>query len=137
MTQEQRELVVLMTHGADHELSSVGFTIACGGITSGLKVCIFLTSSAVDLVRRRAVELTQVAPLDPLKSLIDDFMTRGGTVVACPPCVKARGYTQEDFIDGVTIAGASVIHEKTQSRCSKFELLRLRGPRVVHCHFLH
>lgn len=115
MTQEQRELVVVMTHGADHELSSVGFTIACGGITSGLKVCMFLTSSAVDLVRRRAVELTQVAPLDPLKTLIDDFMTRGGTVVACPPCVKARGYTQEDFIDGVTIAGASVIHEKIKA----------------------
>lgn len=112
MTQEQRELVVVMTHGADHELSSVGLTIACGGITSGLKVCIFLTSSAVDLVRRRAIELTHVAPLDPLKSLFDDFMTRGGTVIACPPCVKARGYTQEDFIDGVTIAGASVIHEK-------------------------
>jgi predicted peroxiredoxin len=112
MTQEQRELVVLMTRGADHELSSVGLTIACGGITSGLKVCIFLTSSAVDLVRRRAVDLTQVAPLDPLKTLIDDFIKRGGTVVACPPCAKARGYTQEDLIDGVTIAGASVIHEK-------------------------
>lgn len=112
MMQEQRELVVVMTHGADHELSSVGLTIACGGITSGLKVCIFLTSSAVDLVRRHAIELTHVAPLDPLKSLIDDFMKRGGTVIACPPCVKARGYTQENFIDGVTIAGASVIHEK-------------------------
>jgi len=101
-----------MTRGADHELSSVAFTIACGGITSGLKVCVFLTSSAVDLVRRRSVDLTQVQPLDPLKALMDDFIKRGGTLVACPPCVKSRGYTQEDFIDGVTIAGASVIHEK-------------------------
>ena len=107
-----KELVVVMTHGADHELSSVAFTIACGGITSGLKVCVFLTSAAVDLVRRRSVDLTQVQPLDPLKSLIDDFIKRGGMLVACPPCVKARGYVQEDFIDGVTIAGASVIHEK-------------------------
>lgn len=112
MAEESRELVVLMTKGADHELSSVAFTIACGGITAGLKVCAFLTSSAVDLVRRRSVEMTHVPPLDPLKMLIDDFMKRGGQVVACPPCVKSRGYTQEDFIDGVTIAGASVIHEK-------------------------
>lgn len=115
MTQETRELVVLMTHGADHELSSVGFTIACGGITSGMKVCAFLTSSAVDLVRRRSVDMTHVQPLDPLKTLIDDFMARGGEVVACPPCVNARGYTQQDFIDGVTIAGASVIHEKLKN----------------------
>lgn len=115
MSQDSRELVVLMTRGADHELSSVGFTIACGGITAGLKVCIFLTSAAVDLVRKRSVEMTQVAPLDPLKTLIEDFMGRGGTVIACPPCVKARGYAQEDFIDGVTIAGASVIHERLKN----------------------
>jgi predicted peroxiredoxin len=112
LTEPNRELVVLMTRGADHELSSVGFTIACGGLTSGLKVCAFLTSSAVDLVRKRAVDTTHVQPLDPLKALITDFMARGGTVIACPPCVKARGYTQEDLIDGVTIAGASVIHER-------------------------
>ncbi len=115
MAQDNRELVVLMTRGADHELSSVAFTIACGGITSGLKVCAFLTSSAVDLVRKRGVDLTHVPPLDPLGALIDDFMKRGGTVVACPPCVKARGYTQDDFIEGVTIAGASVIHEKLKA----------------------
>jgi predicted peroxiredoxin len=112
MNQESRELVVLLTRGADHELSSVAFTIACGGITAGLKVCAFLTSSAVDLVRRRSVDLTHVPPLDPLKALMEDFMKRGGEIIACPPCVKSRGYTQEDFIDGVQIAGASVIHER-------------------------
>jgi len=112
MSEPSRELVVLMTKGTDHELSSVGFTIANGGITSGLKVCVFLTSASVDLVRKRAADLTHVPPLDPLKALIDDFIRRGGQVVACPPCVKSRGYTQEDLIDGVTIAGASVIHEK-------------------------
>jgi predicted peroxiredoxin len=112
MSQENRELVVLMTHGADSELSSVGFTVACGAITSGLKVCAFLTSSAVDLVRRRSVDMTHVAPMDPIKTLMEDFMARGGTIIACPPCVKVRGYTQEDLIEGVTIAGASVIHEK-------------------------
>lgn len=115
MNPDTRELVVLMTRGADHELSSVAFTIACGAITSGLKVTAFLTSSAVDLVRRKGVEMTQVAPLDPLKTLMEDFMGRGGAIVACPPCVKSRGYTQEDFIEGVTIAGASVVHEKLKA----------------------
>jgi predicted peroxiredoxin len=106
------ELVVLMTKGADHELSSVAFTIASGGITSGFKVYAFLTSASVDLVRKHAVEVTHVPPLEPLKALIDDFMRRGGTVWACPPCVKARGYAQENFIDGVTIVGASAMHER-------------------------
>ena len=112
MNEPSRELVVLVTRGADHELSSVAFTIACGAITSGLKVTAFLVSSAVDLVRRGSVDLTQVPPLDPLKSLMSDFLARGGSIVACPPCVKSRGYAPEDFIEGVIIAGASVIHEK-------------------------
>ena len=106
-----RDLVILCTRGTDHELSSVALTIACGGITSGLKVYLFLTSSAVDTVRKNAIGMTHVAPLDPLKKLLDDFIARGGTIWACPPCVKARGYTQEDFVDGVTIQGASAMHE--------------------------
>ena len=110
-----KELVVLMTKGADHELSSVAFTIANGGITSGFKVYAFLTSAAVDLVRKRGADLTHVPPLDPLKALMEDFQRRGGAIWACPPCVKARGYTQEDFIEGVKIVGASAMHERLQA----------------------
>lgn len=113
--QSNRELVVLVTRGTDHELSSVAFTIACGAITSGMKVYVFLVSSAVDLVRHKAVDITHVPPLDPLKSLMQDFIARGGTIWACPPCVKARGYVREDFIDGVTIQGASAMHERLKA----------------------
>ena len=112
MSESPRELVVVMTHGIDHELSSVAFTIANGGITAGLKVYAFLTSASVDLVRKRGSDLTHVPPLDPLKALIEDFKRRGGTLWACPPCVKARGYTQDDFIEGVTIVGSSAMHER-------------------------
>jgi predicted peroxiredoxin len=110
--ESNRELVIVMTKGIDHELSSVAFTIANGGITAGLKVYAFLTSASVDLVRKKGHDLTHVPPLDPLKALIDDFRRRGGVIWACPPCVKSRGYTQEDFIEGVTVVGASAMHER-------------------------
>lgn len=112
MTETGRELVVVMTHGADNELSSVAFTVANGGMTAGLKVSIFLTSGAVDLVRKGAVEMTQAAPLEPLAGLIQDFLARGGELWACTPCVKARGYEQGDLLDGVVITGASAMHER-------------------------
>ncbi|HZQ61644.1 MAG TPA: DsrE family protein [Casimicrobiaceae bacterium] len=112
---ETKELVVVMTHGADSELSSVAFTVANGGLTAGLKVFAFLTSGAVDLVRKGGIDMTHVQPMDPLKALIDDFIHRGGTVWACPPCVKSRGYTQETFIEGVTIQGASAMHERLKA----------------------
>lgn len=114
MAESTNELVVLITHGPDEELSSVGFTIANGGITAGLEVAIFLTSSAVDIVRKRAADLTHVQPMEPLKSLVDDFLARGGQLWACTPCVKARGYEQEDLLEGVVITGASPVHERIQ-----------------------
>jgi predicted peroxiredoxin len=111
MENNARNLVVVITHGTDHELSSAAFTIANGGMTAGLKVSIFLTSNGVDLARRRALDATHVAPLEPLRDLVKDFLARGGTLWACTPCVKARGYTQEDLIEGTVITGASPMHE--------------------------
>ena len=110
MANSTRKLVVMITHGIDHELSSVGFTIANGGLTAGLDVSIFLTSAGVDLVRKRAADTTQVHPLDNLKELMGDFLQRSGKLYACTPCVKSRGYTEADLLDGVTITGASVMH---------------------------
>ncbi|OGA77764.1 MAG: peroxiredoxin [Betaproteobacteria bacterium RIFCSPLOWO2_12_FULL_65_14] len=107
-----RSLVVLTTHGTDHELSSVAFTIACGGLTAGLKVSVFLASAGVDLVRKRALDTAVVPPLSPLRELVQDFMKRGGVVWACTPCVKARGYEQNDLIEGVVVTGASAMHEQ-------------------------
>lgn len=112
MTESNNQLVVVITHGPEEELASVGFTIANGGITAGLDVAIFLTSSAVDIVRKRAADLTHVQPLEPLASLVDDFLTRGGELWACTPCVKARGYEQEDLVEGVVITGAGPMHER-------------------------
>ena len=109
------KLVILVTKGIDSELSSVAFTIANGGLTAGLKVFIFLTSTAIDLVRRGGQKLTQVAPLEPLAAMIEDFQKRGGTIWACPPCVKSRGYEQGDFLDGVTIVGASAMHAEIKN----------------------
>lgn len=110
MAESARELVVLVTKGMDHELSSIAILIANGGITAGLQVSIFLTSAAVDLVRKRAIDGVVVHPLDPLSALVKDFLSRGGRLWACTPCVKARGYEQNDLIDGVEITGASKIH---------------------------
>ena len=59
--------------------------------------------------------MTQVNPLEPLANLIKDFMARGGTIWACTPCVKSRGYGQEDLLEGVVISGASVVHERIKT----------------------
>lgn len=112
MSNTTTDLIVVMTKGIYDEVSSVGLTIANGAMTADMNVGIFLTSSAIDLVRRNGVEHTHVHPMEPLKNLLHDFIKRGGKVWACPPCTKARGYDDSCLIDGVEIAGASVIFER-------------------------
>ena len=49
---EQRDLVIVIACGLHDERMSVAWSIANGGIKSGLDVTVFLTSSAVDCAAR-------------------------------------------------------------------------------------
>lgn len=112
MSNQTKDLIIVMTKGINDEVSSVALTLANGAMTAGKTVGLFLTSAAIDLVRRNGIEHTHVKPMEPLKQLLDAFMARGGDVWACPPCTTARGYDESTLIDGVVISGASVIFER-------------------------
>lgn len=109
---DKKKLVVVITHGLDHERSSVAWSIANGGINSGLEVTVFLASSAVDWVRKGAADHVHLNPEDPpMIDMIQKVIDSGCSICVCPPCSKVRGYTQDDLIEGVTIVGSSAIHE--------------------------
>ncbi len=108
----KRKLVVVITNGLDNERSSVAWSIANGGIKSGLDVSVFLVSSGVDWVRKGAAERAHLNPEDPtMKDMIQNVIDSGCSIGVCPPCAKVRGYDERDFLDGVTIVGSSVIHD--------------------------
>lgn len=115
MNNETKDLIIVMTKGINDEVSSVGLTLANGAMTAGKSVGLFLTSTAIDLVRKNGVNHTHVHPMEPLKDLLHAFMERGGDVWACPPCTAARGYDEDSLIDGVVISGASVIFERIKN----------------------
>ncbi len=109
------DLIIVMTRGISDEVSSVGLTLANGAMTAGMTVGLFLTSNAIDLVRKGGVDHTHVHPMESLKDLLHAFIDRGGKVWACPPCTNARGYDQASLIEGVEIHGASVIFERIKA----------------------
>lgn len=115
MTTQTKDLIIVMTKGINDELSTVGLTLANGAMTAEMSVGVFLTTAAIDLVRRNAVGHTHVHPMEPLRELLHDFINRGGKVWACPPCTQARGYDQSCLIEGVEISGASVIFERIKA----------------------
>lgn len=109
---EKKKLVVVVTSGFQDERSSVAWSVINGGINSGLDVTVFLTSSAVDWVRKGAADAARLNPLDPpMKDMIQNVMASGSTILVCPPCAKVRGYTQEDLLEGVIITGSGALHE--------------------------
>lgn len=104
---EKQKLVVIVTNGFNDERSSVAWSVANGGIASGMEVTMFLVSSGVDWVRKGALEHARLNPLDPtIKEMIDTVVESGGKILVCPPCAGVRGYAQEDLMDGVTMAGS-------------------------------
>jgi predicted peroxiredoxin len=110
--EEKKKLVIVITHGFDDERASVAWSIANGGIKSGLDVTIFLTSSAVDWVRKGAAKGAHLNPHDPsMSDMIQNVINNGCAILVCPPCAKARGYTEKDLLDGVVVTGSGAMHE--------------------------
>ena len=109
---DRNKLVIVISRGLDDERSSVAWSIANAGIASELEVTVFLVASGVDWVRKGAADHAHLNPLDPpMKDLIGNVMSSGGSILVCPPCAKVRGYAQDDLLDGVTIAGAPAMLE--------------------------
>lgn len=109
---EKKRLFVLITCGLDDERHSVAWSVANGGISTGLDVSVFLAGSAVDCVRKGAADKVHLNPLDPtIGEMINNLTSRGGKIYCCPPCAKVRGYEEKDLLDGVVITGSGVVHE--------------------------
>lgn len=111
MENKNDKLVIVASRGHDDERATVAWTIANGGLTAGLEVTMFLVSAGIDLVRKGAADHVRMNPFDPpMKELIEGFLARGGKILACPPCAKVRGYTEDHLLDGVTVVGSPALH---------------------------
>ena len=116
---EQKKLVVIVTNGFNDERSSVAWSVANGGVASNMQVTMFLVSSGVDWVRKGSTEHARLNPLDPpIKDMIQTVIASGGKILVCPPCAGVRGYTQDDLIDGVTLAGSVAMLDVVQQGAS-------------------
>jgi len=105
---EQKKLVVIVTNGFNDERSSVAWSVANGGVGMGFQVTMFLVSSGVDWVRKRAADKARPNPLDPpIRDMIQTVLDNGGEILVCPPCAGVRGYDADDLIEGVRLAGSA------------------------------
>lgn len=110
---ESKKLVVVITAGMNDEKASVAWSVANGGVASGLEVTVFLAGAGVDWARKGAAEGAQLNPFDPpMKDMVGGILENGSGIVVCPPCAKVRNYAQDDLLDGVILMGSKAIHDQ-------------------------
>jgi len=108
----KKKVVVLISYGLDDERASVAWSIANGGINSGLDVSIFLVSAGVDWVRKGAADHVHLNPKDPtMKEMIDKVINSNCRIMVCPPCAAVRGYSAENLLDVVELVGSTALHQ--------------------------
>lgn len=110
MTQSQinpnKKLVLMLSHNANDDKSTVAFTIANAALSSGMEVGIFLTSDGVEMSREGACDYTNIKPFKPAFELVESFIAGGGVVWACSPCFQHRGLKNEEVVEGAVVTGA-------------------------------
>ena len=107
---DTKKMVIVVTNGFDNERSSVACSVANGAIGMGFEVTMFMVSSGVDWVRKRAADAAHLNPFDPtIADMMQNVIDSGAAILVCPPCAKVRGYEPDCFIDRVELAGSAAM----------------------------
>lgn len=104
---------VTITHcRTDGDKATVGFVVANAAQGSEKETMVFLSTDGVYCaVKGEAEKINEAAPFAPLKELITKFVSAGGKIYVCTPCLKKRGLCEEDLIEGATPAGGAALVE--------------------------
>jgi predicted peroxiredoxin len=104
---EHEKLVVMVTHGAeDPEIATIPFAMAGAAVASDVDVVMGFQGDGCDLVKKGVAETVRADEFAPLGDLLDTIKEMGGQLLVCSPCVKKRGLTEEDLVDGAEIVAA-------------------------------
>lgn len=95
----------------DTDLATVGFVVANAAVGSAQDTMVFLSSEGAYLAVDGYADDIHEEGFAPLKELIDNFIAAGGSLYVCAPCIKKRGYTEEQLIEGAQIVGGAKLVE--------------------------
>ena len=104
---DNEKLVFMVTHGPDApELATIPFVMAGAAVASDVDVVMGFQGDGVLLVKQGVAETVEVPEFTPLRDLLKTIGEFGGKLLVCSPCLKSRGLTQADLIDGAEIVAA-------------------------------
>lgn len=96
----------------DPDKATVGFVVANAAQGSEKETMVFLSADGVWAAHKEEMlNVDEGVPFAPLKDLIEKFVKAGGKIYVCTPCMKKRGITEDDLVDGAVPAGGAALVE--------------------------
>jgi predicted peroxiredoxin len=101
------KLVIMVTHGPDDpELATIPFAMAGAAVASDVDVVVGFQGEGCLLAKKGVAETVHAPEFAPLGDLMETVQELGAHMLVCSPCVKSRGLTQDDLVDGAEIVAA-------------------------------
>ena len=104
---ESEKLVFMVTHGVDHpEHATIPFVMAGAALASDVEVVLGFQADAVELMKAGVAETVSAPGFPPLEKLLHDVRDLGAALLVCSPCLKSRGITADQLVEGAEIVAA-------------------------------
>jgi predicted peroxiredoxin len=105
---DQEKLVIMVTHGPEEpELATIPFAMAGAAVASDVDVVMGFQGDGCLLVKKGVAETVAAPEFAPLGGLLESILELGGQLLVCSPCVKSRGLTEDDLVEGAEIVAAA------------------------------
>jgi predicted peroxiredoxin len=105
---DQEKLVIMVTHGPEEpELATIPFAMAGAAVASDVDVVMGFQGDGCLLVKKGVAETVTAPEFAPLGGLLESIVELGGQLLVCSPCVKSRGLTEDDLVEGTEIVAAA------------------------------
>ena len=102
------KLLVNCSHGReDPERATLSFVVGNVAASADQEVVVLLTIEGVWNATRGYVDDICKEGFQPLRDVMQSFVSNGGQIWACGACAKPRGITEADLIDGARIVTAA------------------------------
>lgn len=112
MSETTEKILYLSTHGDENlDKASIPFVLANGALAMDIQATVILQANAVFFAKKGFAETVPASGgFPPMQKLLSDFIELGGTIQVCGPCIKDRGITPDELIDGATVTAAAQVN---------------------------
>ncbi len=113
-TTPDSKVLICLNHGAEEpENVLIAYLVGVESLRAGKQAVMFLTKDAIHLATPGFAAGIVVADAPSIADLHEEYLAKGGRLIACPVCVRVRGMQDAEWVPGSQVAGVPAILEYT------------------------